>query len=123
MTEQDRPLHVRVAEALGCKTETCLHDYGPHWRCGCDPWGEAHGNPYSQRCAGEVLNYDTDWAATGPLIEKYGIRLEPARTTPYWLASTWKEDDFQRGTSGSTPLLAICNLILAIHDLKEAGKL
>jgi hypothetical protein len=71
--------------------------------------------------------YDTDWSATGPLIEKWRIDLEHVGDGV--LASQWGEhgeDHDGRPSGGSlaregpTELIAVCNLILA---LKVAGKL
>lgn len=130
----DKPLHVRVAEALGW-TNCQLCPDGPdihgrqHW-VGDQP--VIGGVVRQSHCMPE---YDTDWAATGPLIEKYRISLSatyklfdgddglplPGDT---WIAS----DDRRRAKGGfpvamepgSTPLIAVCNLILALH---AAGKL
>lgn len=118
MTEQEKPLHVRVAEALGCKPDCKV--YGRHeiWSCTCQP-RPVHdrdgmdGAPYEGR---EIEAYDTDWSATGPLVEEYGISLEKDGNA--WIAGS--EDDWTFSDDCYTPLLAICHLILA---LKEAGKL
>jgi hypothetical protein len=135
----ERPLHVRVAEALGCKPEG-----GPdEWLCGCKDRTHGVGGPC--RHPWEVPAYDTDWAATGPLIERYGITIEaPERHCDdpeghdclQWKAyhpdSCFKchkypeppcasgECDLDPRGAGAAPLIAVCNLILALH---EAGKL
>jgi len=75
--------------------------------------------------------YDTDWEHGGPLIEQYRIDLTPVEygtllPPPNWRASVTvplgkprEAIDVLRGT-GLTPLIAVCNLLIA---LKEAGKL
>lgn len=114
----EKPLHVQVAEALGCKPVEGL------W-CDCsNGWSRPHG-----QAPGSIYRYDADWRATGPLIEKYEMVLEGdargRRPEDRWLA--WYDfscdnDGEHSGTRGygPTPLIAVCNLIL---KLKEAGKL
>lgn len=110
----EKPLNVRVAEALGCEP---IEDdgYEPHrFYCGCDPL--THATP------GELprlVRYDTDWSATGPLIERYGIDLTKLLGSHCWLAEG-QPDGWLDSAEGPTPLLAVCNLILALH---AAGKL
>jgi hypothetical protein len=101
-----RPLHVRVAEALGMKpADMNLFPAG-------------YVDSYA-----DIPRYDTDWSATGPLIEKYGICLDKG---PDWAAFPREpfifSDDVERPcvVHAATPLIAVCFLILA---LKEAGKL
>lgn len=137
MSEPEKPLHVRVAEALGCKvTSDC---------CGCG-YGTSEERPgigYRHGCFGgpeddsdpSIASYDTDWSATGPLIQRYQICLEPApanatkrnRSDTWipddlwtWYRADWCSDEAQMNAYGATPLLAVCNLILA---LKEVDKL
>ena len=103
----EKPLYVRVAEAIGARKPVDMSLFPP----GCvDTYGD-------------VPHYDTDWSATGPLIERLGFCLshEPG----WWAATTehWRHEDAAqpyRMRRGETALLAVCNLILA---LKEAGKL
>lgn len=101
MTE--KPLHVKVAEALGWSRSDSVgvSDDGRWW------------SPICPR-------YDTDWSATGPLIERYEIHLFSERHTGTGV--TWEaERPLGEVTGyGSTPLIAVCNLLLALHD---AGKL
>ena len=126
---------------FGCKPVTGLDDPAGlrGWACVCGsadephPWGKG---PHSDASPCHSLaRYDTDWAATGPLIERLGITLVlvshdgPPRgevlAKPYWWAEVghldWYDgpicDDRE---DGPTPLLAVCALILA---LAEAGKL
>src|SRR3972149_10154355 len=106
MTE--KPLHVQVAEALGW-TE-CQPSSGVDL-IDCVGTSPAIGPGV------DVPRYDTDWSATGPLIEKYGIETKP--NGAFWQA--WVDEPAMGGAEvGPTPLLAVCNLILA---LKAAGKL
>lgn len=125
-----RPLHVQVAEALGCETARKDVIGGP-WFCDCEAWDHSIS-------AGPLARYDTDWQAAGPLIERYGIAIEPlwkvapdddALWEAYVGCDAFGEDQHAcirrvcgsyTGTEGSTALIAVCNLILA---LKAAGKL
>jgi hypothetical protein len=128
----ERPLHVRVAEAMGCKPS--LRKFPPghssYWTCTCSDGRhlcEGYDGAPNEGCCLE--SYDTDWNATGPLIERFQIGL-------WKVASGWKADCvWPVGAIGSRgqayygvtaddqpchPLIAVCNLILA---LSEAGKL
>lgn len=113
----EKPLHVRVAEVLGCKpvysTDPELAAiHGP--ACWCGDEGRRKGPHSTPRSPlNELARYDTDWSATGPLIEKYELDLQ--KESDAWMA--WDGPEY---ASGGTPLLAVCNLILA---LAEAGKL
>lgn len=135
----DLPLHVQVAQALG-------------WTyCGPGEWdweGEPpEGSPLRaivRRIDQHVgiPHYDTDWAATGPLIQRFNVALVPLRysgpTAYKWRAvadgdrysildavesRVYADDgpDHPEGpeTYGS-PLKAVCYLILALH---KTGKL
>src|SRR3989304_9661758 len=124
MTE--KPLHVQVAQALGW---TCIEYAPPNLWTGCRPSSRPHSPcPSSNVLSGEVVpTYDTDWSATGPLIEKYGISLECSET-PLWGAFAspgfpilgGKPTDSRIYRVDTTPLGAVCHLFLA---LKAAGKL
>lgn len=112
----EKPLHVRVAEALGLDTDPDLHErdetsnnYSQCTRCGSvQGWDE----PMPALCC---PRWDTDWSFTGPLIERLHISTE-------WEGDTWSARapglDFR--AIGATPLLAACNLLLV---LDEVGKL
>lgn len=126
LTDMEKPLHVRVAEALGCVPEP-FDNRQLGWLCQCLDF--VHGDEEfegSDRCW--VKDYDTDWSATGPLIEKYGITL--VNEGPTWHACGRDDHKGIEMTAGGwhdgpvvyqeTPLLAVCNLILI---LKETGKL
>ena len=69
---ETEPLHVRVARALGCKPWVCENECGDsfcngRWYCPCP--GKEHAGLEMDDI---VARYDTDWAATGPLIERFG---------------------------------------------------
>jgi hypothetical protein len=120
----ERPLHVRVAEALGWHDFHVLGD-GEH--VGQHP--DKERNRKHSYAVEAIPRYDTDWSATGPLIEKYRIELEwerlitPARDF-VWTASWGQQIGHLTpviySASDTTPLIAVCNLLLALH---AAGKL
>src|SRR5687767_11117948 len=130
-TMSDKPLHVRVAEALGW-TSAHYRTEGDH-SCGDimipDPermrWKGLEPKEMLIGAAGCKLipRYDTDWAATGPLIERFRIDVD---SDAGWIARMSIDSELHdgrrdvRGKRGDTPLLAACNLILA---LSSAGKL
>jgi hypothetical protein len=71
-----------------------------------------------------IPHYETDWSATGPLIERLGLGIiehKSRRDTEQWEASCFNaETENTFAMRGATALIAVCNLILA---LKESGKL
>lgn len=123
-----KPLHVQVAEALGCTTaKAVLRGVIVSWECFCSP---SHGD--ADRF---IPLYDTGWSATGPLIEEHGIALlDLNQEGEKWVAFLWGEHEYTTfedsyltidGNSsdtatGDTPLVAVCNLIVA---LSAVGKL
>jgi hypothetical protein len=115
------PLHVRVAEALGW---TLLPpDDSRDTECGGTEFWRPPGTSvsYCNACRPEMAppRYDTDWAATGPWIEKYGISLLTGGSTAgklTWTAHNQHASELHH----PAPLIAVCNLLLA---LKEADKL
>ena len=117
----EKPLHVRVAEALGWRNSS---EEAPGIWAGFPPNANADLSDSSLR----VPRYDTDWSATGPLIERYRFRLNPPSQPdgeePWCLWDAEQEDTHAEDPSaivnGDTPLLVVCNLILA---LSAAGKL
>lgn len=123
-----RPLHVRVAEALGMVA--C--DKWEVWGVGIGGTEWMHKSPCNPPCfnAKEPPPYDTSWALTGPLIEKYRISFIIAFHETAWRAvfdagyghdgEIYSGADDAWESNGTTPLIAVCNLILA---LKQAGKL
>jgi hypothetical protein len=109
----DEPLHVQVARALGCKPD--FHEGHGWWLCGC---GTPEHIVAEERYEGPPLlvHFDTDWSATGPLIEKYGLAV--GLHGGWWAiadpgGARWM-------TEGPTPLVTVCLLILKLHEL---GKL
>lgn len=117
----DKPIHVQVAEALGCNSafrKAYRGDKEEQWCCEdgdhrdptlCEPWLDSP----------DVARFDLDWCATGPLVERHKIALEwhPLWAPPGWCAVS--EDGGWIGSADS-PLLAICRLII---ELGKAGKL
>lgn len=123
----DRPIHVQVAEALGWTEVFCAAGL---W-LGTTPSPEAGDSDWTGYI---VPDFDTDWSATGPLIEKYEVSLAEDGCG-HTLDEKWhaEADYYQEDGSeeygghwdsvdarGSTPLLSVCHLILA---LAKAGKL
>jgi hypothetical protein len=143
----EKPLHVRVAEALGFRVRDDS-EYGCRRQCVGNPYAgsafpsakQAHNHirwsyfrPYLYEPSDgdwtPVEHYDTDWSATGPLIEKYRIAMWTAGPVGELLGDghdRWRCNSDDNGLQlegsqvGPTPLIAVCNLILALH---EAGKL
>jgi hypothetical protein len=68
--------------------------------------------------------YDTDWSATGPEIERFKLDVwhVPADMPIPGMSLRWRAtcERAEGSEEGDTPLIAICNLILALH---AAGKL
>lgn len=132
---EEKPLHVKVAEALGWSAFKSKHEY---WII-TEPDGTRHEdgfgrpNPKFNSETGEKLpemqwwheydppHYDTDWSATGPLIEKYGLELIKGYDC-YHCSTNFGDGGVAQEEEGygPTPLIAICKAILS---LKEAGKL
>lgn len=136
MSEPEKPLHVKVAEALGVEP---AHE----WRL----MNEAETGVYisfdSQREAKEYLadnlrrfpqgylardgahvvlhelfaRYDRDWVVTGPLLTKYTNGVHRA-VDGSWNAMS--RGLIPRIVNGPDPLVAVCNLIL---ELGAAGML
>lgn len=114
---EDKQLHVRVAEAIGCKLllqEQVPNSLPSYWRCGCRDEFQAHGSLWG------IWRYDTDWAVTGPLIERFGLCIEEPRHRGGWRARYQEIGQFTCVAAADTPLESVCRLILA---LSEAGKL
>ncbi len=130
MTE--KMLHVRVAGALGWAE---LEFLPPKNSMNMDDKGSWVGYtaPAVIGEKREVPRYDTDWSATGPLIERYRIQVWHQEDDPH-LAEIFGEQpggDWRAthaacacpglgAAIGETPLIAVCRLIVS---LKEAGKL
>jgi len=124
----EKPLHVQVAEALGwtmLESSNRMDMSQPH-----------RGYPPHLPTVGQkepVPDFPTDWSATGPLIEKYGISViqpdehAPERADGQWIAGSGGAHGWDDGSlcmdcyaGGVTPLIAVCNLILL---LAKEGKL
>ncbi len=119
MSEQ-YPLHVRVAAALrwqGFANHSDVPSFFGGW------YGDAPPDSDARRWRCQVPRYDTDWRATGPLIEKYEIGVRPANAQEYDWNGTHTAERWLGGyewATGKGPLDAVCNLIL---QLSEKGKL
>lgn len=117
MSDPEKPLHVRVAEVLGCSV--LERDDHLRYRCGCDN-AEHQGETWDS-----IARYDTAWSATGPLIEEHRIEMRSYsilspdldEKTVEWAAYA---DERNATGVGPTPPVAVCNLIIA---LAESGKL
>lgn len=114
----EKPLHVRTAEALGWTMlePSNLMDLSHPYR-GYPPHlpvvGQKERVPY----------YDTDWSATGPLIEQYRFDTAWSGDEHGWTATAWRPDGEPTKAfykQGSTILIAVCRLIIV---LRETGKL
>ncbi len=132
MTDE-RPLHVRVAEALGW-TELVESHSPPMW-LGRLPTGlDMPGTNFVASIdrqnrivtigSGSVPRYDTDWSATGPIIERLRVHVGPVGFhRPPWEAFKLMgedQEDEAYSAPGQTPLGAVCDLLLLLH---EAGRL
>ena len=61
--------------------------------------------------------YSTDWSATGPLLEKYGLSLFDRWTAGRDAPANIRWSSWSKQCSpvwGETPLIAICQAVLAI---------
>lgn len=121
----EKPLHVLVAEALGWT------DCKPCGHATCPPgfWiGDAPLIGGAIRESHTMPRYDTDWSATGPLIEKLPVTVGRYASDfmdgrLYAVSPSLGLEhgpDAQMERTGDTPLAAVCNLIIA---LREAGRL
>lgn len=62
--------------------------------------------------------YDTDWSATGPLIER--LRIDIVNHETFWTAVKGGADGGpHRKRDGDTALLAVCNLLLAHPEITK----
>ena len=118
IADAQKPLHVRVAEALGWwRIEPGISSKNRMRPDPCGCWMGVRIGEDGHGWSEHLPHYDTDWAATGPLIEEYAVELL-AVDGKYWRA--FLDLNFGPVGKGSTPLSAVCNLILV---LAEAGKL
>lgn len=146
----EKPLHQRVAEALGVLPRVDWHILTADSTATALALGskcEADEYLAEQHARGRMLQYhvgswerfpqyDTSWEVTGPLIERFHVSLSydywEGRTVTFPVDQSWAAEDerynscdeesdqsMYRG-QGRTPLIAVCNLILALN---AAGKL
>lgn len=119
----EKPLHVRVAEALGW-TYLGPSEVEDGWEGEPPDAFELLPDGIRRRLDQHVgvPRYDTDWSATGPLIERLKISIWPilkARPSEgysaYWSAD-YHDIAMAEGVSisAATPLEAACRLILAL---------
>ena len=110
------PLSVRVALALGwthceeCSTRN-TYSKGSHWHA--PSGGSWMPGP----------RFDEDWHAAGPLIERFGINLTLVDGV-WWACRGWQGDHAVRWKelkAGKTPLVAVCEFILAFETKTEAA--
>lgn len=129
MSTPDKPLHVQVAEALGwekCARTGPVQYYDRDIRIDNREWTGVDPVVVDRSYRRVVFRYDLDWSVTGPLIKKYQFALRRYPTDDgvgFWSASTVTPKDATVDAVvhfGPTPLLAICNLIIA---LAKEGKL
>lgn len=134
-TDRTKNLDERVAEALGCNmiwqpASPLIREHEPYagyWTCNCFSEGRrglVHGLPgYG------IHSYSKSWAVTGPLLDEYEISIEKLvwdNDPVIWTARHevgWDPDGGSESTTGCeavgpTPLIAICNLILALKEQK-----
>jgi hypothetical protein len=122
-SDEGKPLHFRVAEALGW-----MH-IGPGNSMNlADP---GIGYPPITPMVGHkepVPRYDIDWSATGPLIERFGFTIERSDEWETDLEKAWSAalevgtektttgvvEVFSKSSVGPTPLIAVCTLIVAL---------
>lgn len=134
----EKPLHVRMAEALG---QEIVFVAGEHGSVGT--WGVVHREflvdmrtfPPGPRRRwfvahdGDIMaevravpRFDTDWIATGPLIEKYGIMVHADTKTAAskQIRAKYEEDGEDREGpiwfNGKTTLEAVCAVILVLGE-------
>lgn len=66
----------------------------------------------------DYLDYSTDWAQGGPIIEREGINTnkyvaDPLYSEPYWIGTTWEKAKVDRWMRGPTPLIAAMRCFVA----------
>lgn len=103
----EKPLHVRVAEALGMEEIKLRGVPGMMNHYFIDA--------RRQYLEGQAPRFDIDWSVTGPLIERLGLCLtweSNGRKIVRWHASDNVPDQARDLESGPTPLVAVCRLLL-----------
>lgn len=105
----EKPLHAQVAEALGWTNLRCsLADGSAQW--GVNPSGR-YRIMWDNLRLDLVPRFDSDWRATGPLMERY------ARSVYGLGGGGWEAMAREAGHlgRGETPLVAVCRLVLHLH--------
>lgn len=119
----EKPLSIQVAEALGW-TQMEPEGQPQDWFGKPPDWDKSRLPGFRHH----VPDYTTNWHETGPLIAKNGIKLYVSRylgPDPIEWGALHPGDRYRVAENttlkgiGSTPLIAVCHLILA---MKEAGK-
>jgi hypothetical protein len=147
----EKPLHVKVAEALTSaiaeawwfEPEAQEARLGTHpdgsssWALPVAPPGFVHNEDdewdeawwMSGRKFYTIPRYDTDWSATGPLIERYGLNVNRAQAARDdggpWCAWRWAQPGDEvppRKQWGDTAPLAVCHLILHLKGRLDVDK-
>lgn len=113
-----KPLHVQVAEKLGCKP-VCEQMGTDYWACFCLMREHTENDENTFPSPNTAYRYDLDWSATGPIIERLGLGV-------YLAADGWRARKSDRAVHinsvrHASPLLAVCNLILALPDAAVRG--
>lgn len=98
-----------VAEIEGVKTETHKFPDGTEDLIWWHPCGRG------EICPPDYLH---DWSLTGPLVEKYGLRIEPRDIVKNWCAIRSR----QIFGVGDTPQAAICHAVCEIWREKKKEK-
>jgi hypothetical protein len=119
MMDDTRPLHVRVAEVLGCKPvfrKAYPGDREERWCCDCPNRGHRDPDLHEPwEDDPEIARYDLDWSATGPLIEQLSINLTRSVKAVEWYVpgdSWFANRSGAKFGMGATPLLAVCDWIV-----------
>lgn len=140
----EKPLHVRVAEALGDNLGPCpanaIEDALESGRgdsgwicnnCGFEG-GYVKDGPQSYEHNRPARDYDTNWCATGPLISRYGITLlrneysgppqhYPKLEVPEWSAVYGYYENYDGWGAidwerDADPLVAVCSLVVKLAE-------
>lgn len=130
MTEE-MPLHVRVALALGyvwakhLPDVDSLHPGARFVTRKVNQWSEPADGSEPLAVVGDkpawadVPRFDTDWAATGPLIERLGISVRKVHPSYEKSHGRWEAEVGAVAVYGETALLAVCELILKLPPLPQ----
>ena len=102
-------MKIKTAELTGAALDwavaTANGDY-PQWDAEWEVFYAANGDD---------MDYSTDWAQGGPIIEREGINLVHQGDAHDWNASLWDyaEQDWHLHTEGPTPLIAAMRCYVA----------